>query len=384
MTQILTHKPKGRRLDFRQATLGAAEMREVPAWRIALEVMALARSQGRLTADDYFLQGAWRPGLTWTERRAFVGTRVNSAVNLALNPPITDAARQITQDKLGATRRFEAAGLPVPRTMAVAAQGDPGDGLRWLDGPEAIAAYIRAPGTLPCFGKPVHGSTGVGAVWLDRLDEAGQVQLNDGRVVSVEALVAEIWASHARGYLFQEILAPHPALARLIGPVIGTLRVLTIDAGNGPEVLYTGLKTPAPGAVVDSAAGPLGCYAAIDAASGKVLRLQDRRRLGGTDEAVNPITGVAMAGHILPDFAQALQIAVAAHGCIPDRGILGVDIMLSDGGPRVMEVNTSPHNSLYQTAFGLGLLSAEFLPRLQAVRARYRAVTPRPKYSPLK
>ena len=383
MTQILTHLPKGRRFDFRQATLGAAQIRKVQPWRIAFEVMRLSRGQGRLTSEDYFLLGAWRPGLTWAERRAFIGTKVTKALNSALNPPVTKAVLEITVDKLAATRRFQAAGLPVPLLHAVASETDPGGGLRWLDSPEAIVAFLCLPGALPSFGKPVHGSIGVGAVRVERLQPEGDLLLGDGRRVQPEALAAEIWRDYRRGYQFQEIMHPHPELARLIGPVIGTLRVLTLDAGSGVEVLYCHLKTPAANATVDSASGPLGGYAAIEPATGRILRLQDRRLMGGLGDNVSPVTGVALPGKTLPDFAEALEIARKAHASIGDRGLLGVDMMLTDKGPRLIEVNTSPLHGSHQSAFAHGLLNPDFLPRLQAVRNRFRAVTPRPKDCPL-
>jgi hypothetical protein len=383
MTQILTHKPKGRRFDFRQATLGAAEMRKVGHWRIGLEVMLLARGPGKLTANDYFLQGAWRPGLTWAERRAFIGSKPNAALNVALNPPPNQAFNHLTRDKLASERLFKAAGLPMPETVAVASETDPGDGLCWLAGPDAILDFLRQAGTLPCFGKPVHGSVGMGAVRLERLDEDDLLHLGDGRTVSPESLAAEIWSAHSKGFMFQEIVHPHPSLARLIGSVIGTMRVVTINAGTGPEVLYVNHKTPGVGATVDSASGPMGCYVAVETASGRVLRLQDRRWLGGTDAAVNPVTGVAMVGEVLPDFQAAVDIALRAHACIPERGILGIDLMLGQDGPVLVEVNSSPFHSSYQTSFARGVLNADLLPRLQAVRDRFRSVTPRPKDCPL-
>ena len=65
------------------------------------------------------------------------------------------------------------------------------------------------------------------------------------------------------------------------------------------------------------------------------------------------------------------------------RGMLGVDILLSDRGPLVNEVNQNPGHSAYQTAFARGLLNADFLPTLRAIRARFREVTPKPKLGPL-
>jgi len=384
MAEILTHKPKNRRFDFKSAMAFAATQRRVAAWRIGLEAMRLSLGSRRLSGEDYFLHGAWRPGLTWAERRSFVGTLSSQALNTALQPPKTAEMQDRVRDKLTADRHFREAGLPLAEVRAVAAASDPGGGHRWLASPEAVLAYLREAGTLPCFGKPVHGSLGIGAVRLEGWEDHDRLRLGDGRTVAAGDLVAEIQQKYSEGFLFTEIVHPHPELTRLIGPVIGTLRVVTLDAGAGPEVLYAVLKTPAPGAMVDSAAGPLGGFASIDLASGRVLREQDRRQMGGQDIEANKTTGRTIAGETLPDFAAALDHARAAHSSLGEYGILGIDILLSDHGPLVNEANANPHHSVYQIAMARGVLNPDFLPRLLAVRERFRTVTPRPKHCPLK
>lgn len=382
MSGLLTHKPHGRRFNTTRALLYATQQRKITALRMALEIIALSRGPGRLASEDYFTQGAWCPGLTWAERKAFVGARVTRALNQSLNPPVEATGVIPGHDKIAASNGFEAAGLPQPRTLAVAGGQAPGAGLRWLDGPAAILAFLREPGTLPCFGKPVFGTVGLGAASLEAID-GSRVLLGSGKWVEADALVQEIMRDHAQGYIFQELVRPHPSLAALIGPVIGTLRVVTVDAGSGPEPLYVVLKTPAPGGMVDSIAGPLGLFAAVDTVSGRVLRLQDRRQIGGTDLAVFPQTAAPVAGASLPDFSAALQIAVAAHASIAGQGLFGVDVLLSDRGPLLNEVNSNPQHALYQTAFARGLLNPDLLPKLRAVRARFRQTTPKPKFAPL-
>ena len=384
MTEILTHKPKNRRFNFRAATEYAARQRGVGVWRIGLEAILLSLGSRRLSGADYFLHGAWRPGLTWAERRSFLGTLPSQALNTALQPPSTPEMQDRVRDKLTADRHFRTAGLPGAEIGAVAAASDPGGGHRWLASAEAVLDYLREAGALPCFGKPVYGSQGIGAVRLEGWEDHDRLRLGDGRTVAAGDLVAEIQQKYSEGFLFTEIVHPHPELTRLIGPVIGTLRVVTLDAGAGPEVLYAVLKTPAPGAMVDSAAGPLGGFASIDLASGRVLREQDRRQMGGQDIEANKTTGRTIAGETLPDFAAALDHARAAHSSLGEYGILGIDILLSDHGPLVNEANANPHHSVYQIAMARGVLNPDFLPRLLAVRARFRAVTPRPKHCPLK
>ncbi|WP_135450179.1 sugar-transfer associated ATP-grasp domain-containing protein [Tabrizicola caldifontis] len=383
MQQILTHKPQGRWFDFRAATLGAAQLRGVSTFRIGLDVLLLGRGRGKLTSQEYFLEGAWQPGLNWAQRRAFLGLRAGKALNLSLQPPFTPELRQKTQNKFAAASGFQAAGLAMPRRLGIVAAEDPGSGAEWLSSREALTDFLQRPGILPCFGKPVFGSTGRGAVSLIGLEPDGRIRLGNGQTVPLAALVQEIWETHARGFLFEELQHPHPDLARMIGPVIGTLRVVTVHDGSAPEVLYTVQKMPGKAAMVDSSAGPLGGYAAIDTYSGRVLRLQDRRRLGGTPMEANHVTGAPMVGETLPEFDAALAAARAAHATLPELGVLGIDMFLTDKGPVMTEVNSSPFHSVYQAAFARGLLNPDLLPKLQRVRERFRAITPRPKDGPL-
>lgn len=384
MSQNLSHKLTGRRFDFATATVAAAKHREVSPLRIAFETAVLRRLSGKLNSREYFTQGAWRPGLTWAERRQFIGKHVSVALNTAINPPPDRKALLRVDDKIVSGQFLVGHGIPMPRRLAVAAATDPDAGAPWLDSPEATLEFLRSPGVLPCFGKPAHSTMGLGAVRLMGLTDTGALIVGGGRTVTPEALVAEIWANHPRGYVFDELIVPHPDLAAQIGPVIGTLRIVTINSGAGPEVLYAACRGPAAGATVDSSAGQLGVMLAIDSVTGRILRMQDRTRLGGMDAPVNPVTGRDPVGEVLPDYPAALEAALAAHRCLPERGVLGTDIMLSDRGAVVGEVNGSPYQSVYQMAFARGLLNAELLPRLKAVRARFSGTVARPRLSPLK
>jgi hypothetical protein len=348
-----------------------------------MELLRLSYGPGKLTPAEYFLEGAWQPDLAWAQRKEFVGVRVSHALNRTLNPPKGGASSEIIVDKLASAKRFDEAGLPQPQILAIAAELQPPSGLRWLDSPAATEEFLNDPKVHPCFGKPVRGSVGLGAASFVGADGSGSVLLGSGARVPAEDIAREIWGGHSRGYLFQELVRPHPSLAALIGPVIGTLRVVTVKTGDRPEALYATIKAPGAGAMVDSLAGPVGCYAAVDLATGKVLRLQDRRQMGGTDIDRFPLTDATAIGASLPDFSDAVQLAVKAHAAIGDRGILGVDVLLSDRGPLVNEVNGSPFHSSYQTAFARGILNADFLPKLRAVRARFKDVTPGDKLSPL-
>lgn len=362
----------------------AAKERGVSPLRIALESTLLRRGRGRLTLDEYFLAGAWRPGLSFAERRAFLGPRAYVALNTALNPPAPNGPGTALADKLACHARFSAAGLPQPRILAVATADKPVTGEDWLSSPAATLAFLARPGALPCFGKPVHGSQAVGGVSIVEQAGPGKLRLGNGHEVEASDLVAEIWRDHARGFMFQELVRPHRDLEALIGPTIGSVRFVTTLAGAEPEVLYAVLRAPAAGSMVDSNAGLLGSYIAIDAATGSVIRAQDRRKIGGASLEKSIVTGAIWRGAQLPDFGPALALARAAHAAFPEQGICGSDIFLSDRGLLITEINGNPHHSCYQEAHLRGMLNPDHMPRLRALRDRFRATVPRPKDCPLK
>jgi hypothetical protein len=383
VSKILSHEPEGRRVDTAGAARYVAKKRKTSVLRIGLEMLRLSRGQGCLTHDDYFLLGAWQPGLSWSERLEFLSTPAVVSLNQALTPPLSDNDRHRTDNKLLAASICAEAGLSQPGIRAVAADVQPMGGHRWLSGPDALKAYLREADALPCFGKPVWGRAGLGAASFEALEDSDHIRLGSGAIVRLDDLADEIWSDYPNGYLFQELVRPHPALKDLIGPVIGTLRIVTLDAGDGPEVLYLGQKAPAANAMVDSFAGPLGGYAAVDTQSGRILRLQDRRQLGGTNLERFPVTGAMVAGSSVPHFAEASDMAIRAHRAIGDRGIIGTDILISERGPLLNEVNLNPGHSAYQIANARGILNEEFLPRFRAVRRRFLGVTPRPNLCPL-
>ena len=96
---------------------------------------------------------------------------------------------------------------------------------------EAIASYLLTPGNLPVFGKPLAGSRSVGAVSIIKV-QGDLVELGDGRQVSALVLGNEIAAAFPKGYMFQELLRPHPEIERLSGPAVASIRVFTLWQGR--------------------------------------------------------------------------------------------------------------------------------------------------------
>ena len=366
---LVTDVPK-RNFDFAKALAAAARMRGVSPMRVALDVIRLSNGKQGLTRHEYFLYGAQQPRLTAADRAEFLGEAVLNRINFALTPRGTGSLVGLFTDKVLTDLVLGAAGLARAPIRALAAPFRPAMPYRVLTGAAEIATFLCEPGSLPIFGKPVHQSRSLGAISI--LERQGDsLLLGDGRSVVATVLAAEIASVHPDGYMFQDLMLPHPALASLIGPVIGSVRIVTLRIGGEIRPLYAAIKMPGQGQMVDDISSYVNTMASVDHQTGVVLRGQDARRLGGTAMPVNPVTGATLAGAQLPDWPAALDLALQVHALFPRQGILGPDIALTPEGPRITEVNSNPSHGFYQKCFARGFMNGDIAPQIIAALAEF-------------
>jgi Sugar-transfer associated ATP-grasp len=362
--KALTSRKPGNAADLSNQILEAARLRGVSAMAIGLAIFKSTFGRHQMGPLDYFKFRLYRRDLTAKDREEFVSDAEISRLNAALRPSDKKAVAGIINSKIMTEMLLRGVGLPHSPTLALARSR----GLRLpfpvLVGANAIEAFLKSPGTLPVFGKPDSASLGVGAASFLRLD-GDTLVLGDGSSVGLHRICEEISRDYPDGYLFQKILMPHPELAKLIGPVVGTLRVLSLQLERGPEPLFVMLKMPGPGAMVDGALSGSNAAAFVDPETGRILRAQLLSQPIGKDLLHNHVTGAPLPGAVLPDFKEAVALALNVHRLFPQLGVLGSDVILSDRGPLINEVNLNPLASLVQNARGHGLFDETF-------KAKYR------------
>lgn len=380
---ILVTKVGARRVDLVRMIQETAGKRRVSQYRVALEIMRRHLNRQRISYNDYFLFGLHRSELTPAERAAFLGDAPVTALNGTLAAVDRGSLSGLLRNKILTAMVLERAGIATAPIRAIyATQGTP---LAYgvLRSADDITDFLLKPGSLPVFGKPVNGSRSVGAVSILEIAEPGMLRLGDGRVVAALALAQEIVAAFAGGYLFQDLLVPHAALAQLAGPAIASLRVASLWVGGGPSVLYTVLRLPAQGAMADDfPAGKQNGMALLAPDSGHLIRAQGGQMPGDQELLTAPATGQILAGFQVPEWAAVRAMAERVHGLFPLQAIVGIDIALTDAGPVVNEINANPLHGLYQRAAGRGVLNPEFKPLLLQALAE-KGVTKRPRGSPL-
>lgn len=363
---ILTTRVASRAFDVAGAMRWVKATEGKGVGRQVAEMATLAVRQS-LTPKEYYLNGLFARGFSPDDRRTFVSDASSARLNRRLNASTMWVQSALMSDKVLLGFVLEMLGLPMPRLKAHFSTVTRLAAPATLRDAAEVMAFLRTPGALPAFGKPVVGSRAVGAASFLSLAEDGEaVLLGDGRTVPLAALAAEITRSFPEGYIFQDLKRHGPEMAALVGPTIAMARIVTVQSEAGPEVLYALIRFPAPGAMVDAVLGGRNMVAHLDRETGRILRVQDMFRMSVSDLEVHPVTGARLPGFVLPHWSECLRLALQGHAGLAEHGLLGWDIGLSETGPVVTEVNPNPHGDIYQRSSRRGLLSPDLKPQIDA------------------
>ena len=339
-------------------------------FRQAVEVAGLAIGPGRIDPTYYYQAALFRPDLSPAQKRAHVVGLSNDRQNSTLSPFKT-GLHGFFNDKLLTGHVLHAAGFPVLQPLAYYSARGGAPAVRSLTSAAAIVGFLKSDGALPCYGKPVDGSLAVGgASFLAISTDGASVQLGDGTEVALTEVAAQIEQYFPKGYLFQPLIRLHADVAAFCGAAVGSLRVVTLWGDGMPEVLYTVIKLPAKGAMMDASVGALNNgYALLDPDTGALIRAQASNQMNDTPLLVAPATGMALTGVVVPFVAQAAELCREAHRLFPTHGILGFDLAVVPDGLIINEINANPFHYVYQRSADRGLRSPDFAPRLDAVAA---------------
>jgi hypothetical protein len=195
----------------------------------------------------------------------------------------------------------------------------------------------------PLLLKPARGEGGRGVRLLD-----------PGEVDSQARLQAQ--CRRLRGaWLVQHRVVPHESLRDIALAALPTARITTIlDESGSPEVVNAVLRIPSdPAACVDNMKAG-GLLSPVELATG-TLGLACKG-YGGGDHATHPVTGAAIPGRVLPDWAAAKALVIDAHArAFADYVLIGWDVGFAPDGPILIEGNAKPGVLMPQRAGRRGL-----------------------------
>jgi hypothetical protein len=216
----------------------------------------------------------------------------------------------------------------------------------------------------------------LGSVRLDRYDAAEDAVLSSsGEFARVDALVEELSPYATRGYLFQQVEHPDERVRAICGDRIATVRLVTLRGPDGPEIFRTLWKIPVDPNVADNFWRRGNMVAAVDSATGAVVRAVSGTGPSQQEMTRHPDTGAALAGFRIPWWPEACELCLVAARVVSGLAMQAWDIAISREGPTIIEANVGGDFNLPQIATGKGLLDnrfARFLDDTYAIAHRRR------------
>jgi hypothetical protein len=295
---------------------------------------------GRLDPWEYFFFRVFLDRYAWEEKRRFFGWRGEVELDHRLNH---GPDRDVANDKLKFDACMRAIDAPVARALAVYSTGSDRTNapMRLSDG-ASMARYLAQTPDLPLFIKPLRGAHGWGATAIVNRDEAGEVlELGSGERVVISDFITGLEAGARRGYLIQEKLIPHPAIAEICGDRLTSARIVVLNEAQGATILSAVWRVPTGTNMTDnfSAESSGNLCGAIDLASGSVGRVFQGVGWELRPLDAHPDTGAKLIGFCLPDWRRAADLSLACAAELPGLGLQHWDVALTDRGPVLLELN---------------------------------------------
>ena len=244
-----------------------------------------------------------------------------------------------------------------------------------------VRGDVRSASDLPkcdLFVKPVCGRGGRGA---ERWDYAGGLYRGPEILNSIQFIERLREMSRVQPYLVQRRAENHSSIRNLSNGALNTIRMIScLDEHDRPEIVAAVLRMAVGRNVTVDNVHAGGLAAAIDLVEGRLGQATDMgidAHLGWIDR--HPDTNGRIAGRALPFWSEVCDLARHAHFAFRDWSVIGWDIAVMPGGPRLVEGNCGPDIDLVQRplrkSFGdsrFGELLAFQLERFQGEHCRAR------------
>src|SRR5215469_967529 len=340
--------------------------------KIMRDYVGLAFGPGKVSFKDYtqlrlFDEAFW----AGADRREVVGVHRNVELHQQIN--FRHEWWGLLDNKVAMASYLSAYGFPTIPALAVYAENLTTTAAHVVRNAQELRRVLADESHYPMFGKPTEGLQSLGSVGLRRYSAQSQcLETIDGRVIALDAFVADITHHYAGGYLLQRFVTPHAAIRALCGDRLATIRIVTLNSGSGPKVFRACWKIPAGANVADNYWRSGNLLAQLDSAQGKVLRVLSGSGLGLTYHERHPDTGAAMIGFEIPHWPAVVATVTEGARLMQHVPLIGWDVTALDSGPLIVEMNGRPDLFLPQLADARGVLDAELVDFL-AVQKRKSA-----------
>ena len=150
-------------------------------------------------------------------------------------------------------------------------------------------------------------------------------------------------------YLVEDYVRQHKEMNRLCKASVNTLRIVTVRKNNHTTVMLRAIRIGNGIRDVDNFHSG-GMYTLFDEKGVITKPAMDRE---GKLFEIHPVSNVAIKGFKIPFYKEAIAMAIKASEKIPEVGLVGWDIAITDKGPILIEGNELPGYDIYQSKIHL-------------------------------
>ena len=353
---ILERAREKEKIDFAANLLFANRKYGKSVWSQFSETIKLSFGRGRLHPREYYYFGLYDDEkFSYSDKTEFIGGIANGKINKRCN---SRSWWVLGQDKLMLYGILQGMGVPIPRLYALYDHFRTFGTVPTLRGAAQLAEFLRQGMTYPFFSKPSLGTLSLGIAAVQSYDPAADcLVFSTGGTLPVEKFAAEVDAYRRHGYIFQELLRPHPDLTTICGDRLSTARVVVLVHEDGPRILHAVWKIPVGQNPADNFWRTGNMLGLVDATSGRVTRVVQGFGPDRTEVEVHPDTGQPVTDITLPEWPAMTRICLSLAAAIPGLRIQAWDMAMTVDGAVPLEVNVNGDFSLAQLASGKGLLS---------------------------
>lgn len=325
-----------------------------------VEIIRMQFGSQRLSFSEYL---AYRfhelDDLTAEERSKFLGGGRKFRLNYICN----DLRWFMLGEKLPMTLFMMSTDIPMPKVHAVYdINGRNLPGSQSLNSREDVITYLQDTNNYPLFVKPSHSAYGWGAVGLKSyIPESKKLLLLDGQSIDLQTWVTSLTPDSAHGILFQELIIPHPEIARICGSRASSVRVSTARIDGKVSIVSAVWRIPSGTNMIDNfqhgASGNL--LGGINLETGHINRVVGL--VNGKIDTVkrHPDTNITFENYTLPDWLQVKDICLKGANYLMGMNLHHWDVALTNRGPIIVENNEIADLDLHQHGNRKGYWSEE-------------------------
>lgn len=193
---------------------------------------------------------------------------------------------------------------------------------------EAFTKFLKDKKEI--FAKPLDGTHG---------DNMQKIKISEWKEKNLYQYLME---QHL--FLIEELIIQNETMSSLNPSSINTIRVISICKNNKSKIIAAYSRIGC-GKIVDNFnAG--GMVAPIDIKSGKITHPAVNKKNMVFEK--HPDTNITIEGFQIPEWKQVKELVLKAAKVVPQVGLVGWDVAISNHGPLLVEGNEFPGHDIYQ------------------------------------